>query len=77
MWGWLAYPTTPPMPRGAMPLVSRLALSHADGLHVWESVFRFGVDSGRTEGAMVASACWLGLILLALLASLMRPNRTR
>jgi hypothetical protein len=67
MWSWFPYASVPAMPAGALPLVSRLALSKAEGLHAWESLWRMGIDAGRTEGAIIASACWLGLILFAFL----------
>lgn len=70
MWSWLSYPLTPAMPRGALPVISRLALSKADGLHAWESVFRFGVDCGRTEGATIASAFWITFILFVAVTAL-------
>lgn len=67
MWSWLPYPPTPPMPSGAMPLVSRLAISKGEAMHAWESVWRMGIDAGRTEGAAVVVGVVLVVALLALL----------
>ncbi|MDR3634322.1 MAG: hypothetical protein P4L84_11005 [Isosphaeraceae bacterium] len=69
MWTWLGYPSTPVMPAGAFPFLAKLALTKSEGMHAWEGVWRMGVDAGRTEGAMIASACWLSLILATLLAA--------
>jgi hypothetical protein len=70
VWKLFGYPPTPTMPPGALPRGSGWVLDKAEGLAAWRAVFEFGVDGGRTEGAMIASAAWLTLILFVLLTAL-------
>lgn len=65
MWSLLGYAHTPAMPPGAIPILARLAISHADGLHIWEGVWRLGVDAGRTEGVLIVLAIEAALLLFA------------
>lgn len=70
MWSaLLGYPPTPAMPAGAFPLLAKLALGRAEGLHAWETFGRMSLDAGRTEGYMIGNLQWVALILLALLAA--------
>lgn len=63
MWSLLGYAHAPAMPAGALPILARLAVSHADGLHAWEGVWRLGVDAGRTEGVLIVLGIEAALLL--------------
>lgn len=75
MWAWLGYPPTPPMPRGLLIGLAKLSVGKAEAQSVFDSIFHMWADGLRTEGAMVASAFWLGLILIALMVRAFKTGR--